>query len=199
MNYYIISFVKLIVFVVLVALWIYLEDYVQRGLGLVVGMLVILIGVVIYVIRERVFFCMVGFVLLYGSLCTGGIELHIEEAEGSVMVRSPFYTHILERGIRVEEKELRTYYSKENSRVDVEITHFYFLYHETGSISIFNTYEKINEVDTTFVLKSKDFGDGVLDYINYHGANYDLRGTIITDGYKPYYFNRIRYDDTPNW
>ena len=143
---------------------------------------------------------MVGFVLLYGSLCTGGIGLHIEETERGIIVKSPFYTHILERGSRVEEKDLRACYSKCYRHVDVEKEHFYFLYHETGCISIYNTHEKVMEVDTTFEIKAHDWGgDGVLDYINYHGANYDLRGTKITDGYKPYYFNRTPDDNTANW
>lgn len=192
---YIYFFVKLIAFVVLVALCVYLEDYVQRFSCMAISMLVILIGVVIS--REK--YCMVGLVLFCVSLCTAGIGVHIEEVDGSIIVKSPFYTHILERGSHVEKNELRTYYSKYYSRVDVEKEHFYFLYHETGSISIYNTYKKVIEVDTTFEIKSKDWGDGVLDYINYRGVNYDLQGTKITDGYKPFKYDGTPEYNTANW
>ena len=54
------------------------------------------------------------------------------------------------------------------------------------------------EVDSAFLVKEKDFGHGRLEFIKCGKDSFDLHGTKITDGYKPYIRDVTSVDNYSN-
>lgn len=183
-------FVKLIITILLFAFCIYVEDYVQRGAGMFIGMTIACVGLIIGDGTERRekwrdFICTVGCILSFGFLIGIAVEIHIKETDGGVKVLSPFYTHVLEYGERLKTKRLNSYYTQYYSKYEVKNDIFYFLYNR-DSCSIFNMYGKVLTISNNFTLLQKDYGHGKLHYLVVNGKTYDMRGTEITYGYNPY-------------
>lgn len=189
-------FAKMIITILLFVFCIYVEDYIQRGMGIFVGMAITCVGLLIgdstdWREKLRDYLGLVGCALCFFFFIGIAMEIHIKTTDG-IVVRSPFYTHVLERGNRMWTKQLRSYYTQYYSKFEVKKEAFYFIYNG-DSCSIFNKYGMILKIPkTSYKIEQKDFGNGELDYIVLSGKTYDLRGTEIKElnGYKPYVSDR---------
>lgn len=182
-----------------VSIAIYGEEYITRGFGIVFGGCLIFLGFLLESIDlddvwHKLFLGM-GCLLSLVFFLTIGLTIHFIQTEDGIVVKSAFYTHDLGSGQRVETRSLRSNYKQYYSDFDVDVKTIYFLYHG-NSCSIYDEYMKIIEVpDSTFSVEVKDFGYGALHYIKCGENSYDLRGSQITDGYKPY-IRDVTPDDT---
>lgn len=182
--------IKLIVAILLFAFCIYVEDYVQRGMGMFVGMAITCVGLLIgdstdWREKLRDYLGLVGCALCFFFFIGIAMEIHIKETPDGIVVRSPFYTHVLERGNRMETKQLKSSYTQYYSKYEVKNDTFYFLYY-ADSCSIYNKYGKVLTIPDSFTIGQKDYGYGKLHYVVVNGKAYDMRGTEIAYGYKPY-------------
>lgn len=200
------TIIKVVLAVALLTLCVYIEDYVQRCAAMFVGAGIAVLGLAVgdkTDLRKscRDFLGALGTVIYFGFLVGIAVmEIHIEQKAEGIVVRSPFYTHVLERGNRMETKKLRSYYTQYCSKFEVKKEAFYFIYNG-DSCSIFNKYGMILKIPkTSYKIEQKDFGNGELDYIVLSGKTYDLRGTEIKElnGYKPYVSDRTAdYTSSP--
>lgn len=167
------------------ALAIYLEDYVSRGFGMFVGMVLAIIGLAIGdKERWRDFIATLGALLYFGFFVGTAMTLHIEKTKnGGVLMRSAFYTRILERGSHVDTLQLHPYYEQYYSKIEVAKKPFFFVYKQ-DSCSVYNEYEKIATIPLSFTIKNEDFGSGNLDYIEFDNKRLDLRGRLIDSEYQ---------------
>ncbi len=179
--------IKLALTIIAVTLWVYCEEYVCRGTGLFLGFAVILIGFVMEGVSNRwhSFLVLLGCFLSFAFYFGIPVGLHRIEKTDGVKIRSAFYTHIVDSGKRMEEKKLRSHYIKYHSQYYVENDTYYFLYNGK-SCSMYNTHIKVLELPDNFSIVHKDFGHGMLDIIVANGKQYDMYGTTVTDGFKPY-------------
>lgn len=183
--------VKLIIAILIFAFCIYVEDYVQRAAGMFIGMTIACVGLVIGDSSDRReelrdYLGLVGCALYFFFFACIAMEIHIEETDDDgIVVRSPFYTHVLEHGDRMETKQLKSYYTKYYCEFKVKDETYYFVY-KGDSCSFYNKYGKVLAIPTSYTIKQKDFGKGKLHYIVFNGKAYDLRGTEIKKGYIPY-------------
>lgn len=182
----------------IVSVAIYGEDYITRGFVLAIALVLFFLSWIIESLASlfnwdntwhRYFFVM-GFISFFSVFFTAGITLHIVHTDdGSIHIKSAYYTHDLGSGQRVETRSLKSNYKQYYSNFDVNVQTFYFLYHG-NSCSIYDEYMKIIEIpDSTFSVEVKDFGHGELNYIKCGKDSFDMRGTQISDGYKPYIFD----------
>ena len=183
-------FAKMIITILLFVFCIYVEDYVQRGMGMFVGMAITCVGLLIgdstdWREKLRDNLGLVGCALCFFFFIGIAMEIHIKETPDGIIVRSPFYTHVLEHGNRMETKQLKSYYTQYYSKYEVKNEFFYFLYNR-DSCSIFNKYGKVLTISNNFTLLQNDYGHGKLHHLVVNGKTYDMRGTLITYGYKPY-------------
>lgn len=182
---------KLIIAILLFAFCIYVEDYVQRGAGMLVGLGITLIGLFIDDLFNRweewhEFLSVTGVLLSLLFFVSIGLGIHFKEtSNGSIEVRSPFYTHVLEHGNRMEVKQLNSCYTKYYSKYELKDETYYFVY-KGESCSIYNKYGKVLTIPDSFTIRQKDYGHGKLHHLIVNGKTYDMRGTQITYGYNPY-------------
>ena len=188
----------------IVSVAIYGEDYITRGF--IFGLAIVLLCLGWIVESLSFFFCwdntwhrflyVMVFISLFCSIFfTGRLSLHLVHNKDCIHIKSAFYTHDLGFGERVETRSLRSNYKQYYSDFDFDFETIYFLHHGK-SCSIYNEYRKIIEVpDSTFSVEVKDFGHGALDLIKCGQDSFDLRGTKISDGYKPY-IRDVTPDDT---
>ncbi len=180
---------KGLIFILLLGFCIYTEEYIQRGMGMVVGMNVILIGFLIndWLQNEGLGECLTysgcAFFFIFFFIANG---VHIENNQDGVAIYSAFYTHELDRGERVETKDLNWCYTtrKKEARKD----RFIFLY-KGDSCTVFTRHEKVMTIPANYEI-SEAFGN--LQFISFDGKFFDLKGTEVARGYEPYVF-----DDTP--
>lgn len=182
-------FAKMIITILLFVFCIYVEDYIQRGMGIFVGMAITCVGLLIgdstdWREKLRDYLGLVGCALSFFFFIGIAMEIHIKE-----VVRSPFYTHVLECGNRMETKQLKSSYTQYYSKYEVKNDTFYFLYY-ADSCSIYNKYGKVLTIPDSFTIGQKDYGYGKLHYVVVNGKDYDMRGTEIAYGYKPYVSDR---------
>lgn len=170
------------------ALAIYLEDYCFRGSGMFLGMALAVISLIVESISDRTghFFSAIGCVLYLFFFVAIAMEIHIDETDDGVDIRSPFYTHVLEHGESVEQKKLQSHYTQYYSRINVKSETFYILHCSNGTCSIYNSYAKVISLPDSFIILEHDLGHGNLNYIQVgDGSAYDMRGMEIKDGYRP--------------
>ena len=185
-----------------VSIAIYGEEYITRGFAILFGVGLIFLGFLLESVYYQIGLDDVWHELFLGMGCllalffffTIGLTIHFIQTEDGVFVKSAFYTHVLESGQSVEKSELRSNYTQYHRSYDVDVNTYYFLYHG-NTCSIYSMYRKIMEVDSAFMLEEKDFGHGELEFIKCGKDSFDLQGTKITDGYKPY-VRDVTPDDT---
>lgn len=183
-----IRFFQAIFAIAAIGIGIYLEDYVSRGFGMGVGMALVCIGFTFENIFDKLehFFTVVGCLIYFGFFLGIAMEIHIiEEASDGIAIKSPYYTHTLETGERIDTMQLQSYYTKSGSRFSVKTEPFYLLY-DGLHCSVYNRYGKILDIDKTFSIKAKDFGHGHINYIRVGDQAFDMRGTLINEDYSPY-------------
>lgn len=178
----------------IVSIAIYGEEYITRGFVLCLAIVLFCIGRIVKSLSSHFYweatwhryFYVMGVISFYSICLTVGTSMHLVHTKDGIHIKSAFYTHDIESGQRVETRRLRSNYKQYYSKFYVDVIKFYFLYHGK-SCSIYNEYGKIIEIpDSTFSVEFKDFGHGELDYIKCGEDSFDLRGTQISDGYKPY-------------
>ena len=182
------TLLKILITCILVAFCVYLEDYVQRFAGMFAGMAVTCIGFLFDDVRReewRDFFCLLGSGLYFVFFIGAANGLHFEETENGAVVRSAWWTHIIEEGTKLEKRKLCAYYTSYYSQTNVKEEEFFFVYNGT-SCSVYNTHGKIMSVPETFSITQHDYGHGPLDQIVVGEKAIDLRGNEINSGYKPY-------------
>lgn len=173
-----------------IGIGIYLEEYVSRGFGMFWGMTLVGIGLIFENIYDQLehFFsivgCLLSFVFFFGIAL---LDIHTEEVPDGIAIKSPYYTHTLETGERIDTMQLQSYYTKSGSRFSVKTEPFYLLY-DGLHCSVYNRYGKILDIDKTFSIKAKDFGHGHINYIRVGDQAFDMRGTEINEDYSPYVF-----------
>lgn len=183
---------KWFIFILLLGFCVYTEEYIHRGVGMFVGMGVALLGLLIndwlqneglgdYVMLSG---CALFFIFFF--FIANGV--HIENNQDGVAIYSPFYTHVLDRGERVETKDLNWCY---NTKKEAKKDRFIFLY-KGDSCTVFTRHEKVMTIAAHYSIY-KGYGKyGNLHFISFDDKVIDLNGTEITRGYEPYVF-----DDTP--
>lgn len=192
---------KIILSVAVLILCIYVEDYFIRGFPVILGGCLCLVGMVLEEIPERnnwakkYSFCTILGVIIYlTSFFTLGFNIHfVETNDGNIIVKSPFYTHQIDEGLRFDTDTMRTYYKQYHSKIEVAKEKRYFLYKDS-ICSVYSMSEKILDVPIEFQIKSRDLGKGVIDYIDCGTKQYDLRGILITPDYQP-----LVVDYTPDY
>ena len=180
-------FAKMIITILLFVFCIYVEDYVQRGMGIFLGMALFGIGLIFD--RLEHFFGVMGGIFYFLFLMGSAIEVHIEKTQDGILVKSPFYTHVLEHGDSMDTKQLKCYYTRFYNTYEVKNDKFYFIYNG-DTCTIFNKIGRVLKIPMSYTIRQKDFGSGILDYIVVNGKSYDLRGTEIKNGYMPYVSDR---------
>lgn len=182
------TLLKIIIIIILIALCAYLEDYTFRGAGMFVGIALACFG---FLIGEsgkdwHDFFTLLGASLYFAFFLFMAIGIHLEKTEEGVNVRSPFFTHVIEHGQRVEDMDLKSHYTQYYSRVEVKIEPFYFLHDGKGSCSIYSSHLKIMTIPDHFSIIEQDFGHGALNAIRLcDSVVYDMRAKKITVDYDP--------------
>lgn len=166
------------------------EDFGFRGFGMISGMALLCIGLIFEHISdcsEEHYFSVLGCIFYFMFLFGLAFQPHFLETEDGVDVLSPFYTHVLEHGERLQQKELNSHYTKYYSGIDVKKESFNFLYGDNGTTcSVYNSYEKIMTLPASFVILEKDFGHGKLHYIQVGDTTaYDMHGVVINESYEP--------------
>lgn len=163
------------------------EDFGFRGFGVIFGMTLLGIGLIFEHIcnQSESIFSVVGCILFFVSFFGIAMEIHIEEAPDGIKIKSPYYTHTLETGERIDTMQLQSYYTLYYSRYEVKTETFYFLF-DGLHCSVYNHYGKVLEFDTSFSIGEKDFGHGKINYVRVGDQAFDMRGTEIKEDYFPY-------------
>lgn len=182
--------IKLIITILLFAFCIYVEDYVQRGVGMFVGIAITCVGLLFgnssYRREElRDYFSLVGCALCFFFFISIGMGVHFKEVPKGIKVLSAFYTHEIGSGDRLETKQLHSYYTQYYNKYEVKADTYYFVY-KGESCYIYNEYSKLLTLPVSFTILQRDFGHGKLHNIVVNSKTYDMRGTEIKDGYTPY-------------
>ena len=180
---------KWFIFILLLGFCVYTEEYIHGVVGMFVGMGVTLIGLLINDwlqnegIAEYLMFSGCALFFIFFFFIANGV--HIENNQDGVAIYSPFYTHVLDRGERVETKDLNWCY---NTKKEAKKKRFIFLY-KGDSCTVFTRHEKVMTIPANYSISN---GCGNLHFISFDGKFFDLKGTEVTRGYKPYVF-----EDTP--
>lgn len=189
------TILKIFIAIIILACSIYVDDL-QRGAGILAGLVIACFGSFIGDRTDRHeewrdFFALIGCAIYFIFLIGVANGIHIIEQENGVVIRSAWYTHIIDKG-SIKTKNLRAYYTDRN---EVKEDEFYFVYHADSTVSVYNVTGKIVTVPVTFTINHKDWGRGELDYISVdNNLAYDMRGRVIEDGYTPYVL-----DQTPDY
>ena len=174
-----------------IGIGIYFEEYVSRGFGMFWGMTLVGIGLIFENRYDQLehFFSIVGCLLSFVFFFGIALEIHIEEVPDGIAIKSPYYTHTLETGERIDTMQLQSYYNQYYSRYEVKTETFYFLY-DGLHCSVYNHYGKVLELDTSFSIGEKDYGHGKINYIRVGNQAFDMRGTKIDEDFSPYVSDR---------
>lgn len=130
--------VKAFVFLAIIAACIISEDYIARGMGVVIGVITVILAFIIGDSNEKredysTFLFGIGYVFgLVFLLLSTLVEVHVEEDKGNrVRIHSRYFTHIIAEGTKFESKKIRYGYRTEYAYVQgVEVGVFYFVYRD---------------------------------------------------------------------
>ena len=194
-------FEGLIYLTILVSLVLYVEDY-HRGMLFLIGVIALLTAKLISYLTDVKQKCLVRFgtiASISGFFLALGVGVHVRQFGDTIEIVSPFYTHSLAKGERIDTVSLASsyevyYFSYEPYRED-----FYVL-HNKDSCELWNKYRRILSAKE-FSFVDKDWWHGNLQVVKIKGDDgisfYDLYGRNINeDDYRPHLIDRTPPDIT---
>ena len=184
---------KILILAGVVAVSILSDDYIARGMSVAVCVATVILGYIIGDCTERresygVFLFSIGYGLgLIFFLLSLLVEVHIDDNQDNVKIRSRFGTHTIAEGSKLEVKHINYAYSTEYGFTqDIESDDFLFVYTNRGTCVICSKYARMMEIGVPFSLIEKDYGDGKLQFIaDTDGHIFDFHGGRVDEKYHP--------------
>lgn len=136
------KYMLFILIIAFVSFAFYGEEYYTRGFAILFGGGLLILGYCLKSVIDEgwhAFLVGTGCLISFIFLPALGVRLHFHQIVDGVVVKSAFYTHVLETGHRLEKRELRDSYTQLNGIVQVDRSTFYFLYHG-NTCSIYSPY-----------------------------------------------------------
>lgn len=167
---------------------VYCEDY-HRGSMFIVGVLLILIAKFVACWKNHLIILAITSI----SVCFWaiGMGVHVRKDSNTIEIMSPFYTHSLAKGERIDTVRLASAYEVYYFNYKPYREDFYVLHTNIGSCELWNNYRRIlTAKELTFV--DKDLGHGNLQVVKIKNNGggitlYDLYGRDINEkGYRPH-------------